>query len=77
MSDLPPGKYHTASGSEVLIREKGGTVIEFDWFEEDACIEAEPWIEDRKLLWSCDCCGEGEATLIPSGRKTNAQTMGL
>ena len=58
--DLQPGGYVTDAGSEVRIGGKhGGKVeIDFDWFEEDACLEAEPWVQDGELMWCCSCCDE-------------------
>jgi hypothetical protein len=63
--------YRTARGSRVEISgaHRGISVINWDWFEEGACIEARPVAEvnsrdDPHLFWSCDCCGAGQAPLI-------------
>jgi hypothetical protein len=63
-------RYRTASGSRVEIsgEHRGISVIEFDWFEEGACIEARPSAEtgDRDepmLYWFCECHGDGQARL--------------
>jgi hypothetical protein len=62
--------YRTARGSRVEIsgKHRGISVIDFDWFEEGACIEAHPTCEttdpnDAWLYWQCGCCGHGQARL--------------
>ncbi len=65
------GTYKTQAGSIVRISGKhsGIAEVEFDWLEEDACIECEPnpYPEDDGgrliLTWSCDYCGGGKAEL--------------
>lgn len=65
---LKPGTYHTEAGSIVKVGGKyGGAVyIDFDWFEEEACDNAEPWVSEGVLYWSCECHEiEGAAMLEP------------
>jgi hypothetical protein len=53
--------YRSENGSEVRISGKhwGVVEIEFDWFEEEGCIEADPTFDqdDLSILAVCDCCG--------------------
>ena len=63
--------YRTERGSRVEIsgKHRGISVIDFDWFEEGACIEAHPTSEvsnpsDAWLYWHCECCGCGQAKLM-------------
>jgi len=63
-------RYSTAHGSRVEIsgRHRGIVTIDFDWFEEGACVEAHPSCEtmdptDAWLYWQCECCGFGQAKL--------------
>jgi hypothetical protein len=62
---LAPGAYRTPKGSDVRVGGRHGNCleIEFDWFEEDACIEAEAWVQDGELVWECCCCGVFSAPL--------------
>lgn len=69
---LPNGKYKTAAGStlEVSGKHSGIYKVDFDWFEEGACIDCqcEPYPEewdkdDWRLIWHCDYCGGGNAKL--------------
>ena len=63
---LPDGHYRTAVGSEMWITRNGGkSVVEFDWLEENGCIECrvEPYEQDGNLVWHCDECGGGSAVL--------------
>lgn len=66
---LKPGKYRTESGSTMTISGKHGGIseVDFDWFEEDACIECsvESYDQDGYLVWYCDECGGGSAKLLP------------
>jgi hypothetical protein len=44
-------------------------VVDFDWFEESACIEASvvadvPRGLPGRLSWSCDCHEPGDAALV-------------
>jgi hypothetical protein len=63
------GHYRTEKGStaEVFGHHSGSYRIEFDWFEEGACIEACPSVDttggETWLHWNCDCCGSGQAML--------------
>lgn len=57
--------YKTERGSEMWAN-GGRSRVSFDWFEEaDACCDckAEPYAEDGYLVWHCDECGGGRATL--------------
>jgi hypothetical protein len=63
--------YRTERGSWVEIsgKHRGVSVIDFDWLEEGACIEAYPTCEtynpsDAWLYWHCECCGHGQAKLV-------------
>ena len=53
--------YRSENGSEVRVSGKhwGKIEIEFDWFEENGCIEAEPSFDkdDLAILADCECCG--------------------
>ena len=71
-SHLPNGRYETNNGSILEISgHHGGIVkIQFDWFEEGACIDCEcqPYPElfannDWRIVWCCDVCGGGNAKL--------------
>ena len=63
--------YRTPAGSTVEItgKHRGIVAITFDWFEENACMEAHP-VENMSdkdepmLTWSCECCGYGSARLV-------------
>lgn len=67
------GTYETKAGSIVKISGKysGIAEVEFDWLEENACIDCEPnpYPEDQGdsliLTWSCDYCSGGHAVLTP------------
>jgi hypothetical protein len=65
---LNNGIYQTAAGSVVSISgEHGGrSVIDFDWLEEGACCDCmpEPYEQDGILVWHCDECGGGSASLV-------------
>ena len=68
-------RYRTAAGSSVEIsgQHDGISVIEFDWFEERACIEAHPTCDiadedDAWLHWWCECCCPGSAKLVREGQ---------
>lgn len=69
-SGLEPGIYKTKAGSIVKVSGKHGGVVEidFDWFEENACCDSHPWIDDGFLCWACDCCCEpaSGAKLLPA-----------
>lgn len=63
-------RYRTDAGSRVEItgKHRGISTIEWDWFEEGACPEAHPVADvsrrdEQLLLWSCECCGSGQARL--------------
>jgi len=61
---LKKRKYKTKSGSTVVMN--GGIVINFDWFEENACCDCLPNVNvygQGYLTWYCDECGHGEAKL--------------
>ena len=64
---LPNGKYRTKRGSTVTISGKHGGIsrVDFDWCEEDACIDCEPraYDTDGHLVWDCEICGGGMAKL--------------
>ena len=64
---LPVGKYKTDAGSTMTISGKYGGIseVDFDWLEENACIECqpEPYEDDGFLVWHCECCGGGKAKL--------------
>ncbi|MBC8186443.1 hypothetical protein H8E88_35635 [candidate division KSB1 bacterium] len=69
---LENGKYRTKKGSIVTVSGKysGIAKVEFDWLEEDACIDCvpEPYpeefgINDYRLIWSCNYCDGGSAKL--------------
>ena len=65
---LTPGTYITKYGSEVTIRDKGGVIINFDWFEErGACDDCKPEVDsdDELLIWECEYCDGGSAKLEP------------
>ena len=53
-------KYKTKAGSTVEISGKynGIITIDWDWFEENACIESHPtWEEDTEsIVAHCECC---------------------
>ena len=53
---LKTGVYRTENGSVVRIS-GGRSEIDFDWFEEGACIDADVWVQDGELVWECECCG--------------------
>ena len=62
--------YSTAAGSRVEISGKHRSIstIDFDWFEEGACVEAKRNVnvelgDEPRLHWYCDCCGGGSAPL--------------
>lgn len=73
---LTNGAYITQAGSIVRISGKhsGIAEVDFDWLEEDACIDCKPnpYPEDDGdsliLTWSCNYCSGGHATLIPLAR---------
>lgn len=66
---MKPGTYKTKAGSTVVIAgEHGRSEVIFDWLEEqshdvDACIDCDPVVYDRWLIWDCEHCGGGEAEL--------------
>jgi hypothetical protein len=68
---LVVGRYRTAAGSLVTISgaHARNYAIDFDWFEEEACIECHPSVdfESCRLVWDCDYCDGGSAELIPEG----------
>lgn len=75
--------YRTEHGSTVRVsgKHRGIISIEFDWFEEDACPDAHPTADvsdphDPVLSWECDCCGYGEARLIPLRAETDGGQHG-
>lgn len=57
----------TARGSRVHAKGLRSWVIDWDWFEEGACIEASVEVDEQgqSIVWICDCgCGcEGRAEL--------------
>lgn len=63
------GSYKTERGSTALVygKHSGAWKIEFDWFEEGACIEAHPSVDfdgdEAWLHWNCECCDSGQARL--------------
>ena len=59
------GHYQTVNGSRVTVsgRHSGIYEIEFDWVEENACIECRPSVYDGSLVWDCDHCNGGRAML--------------
>jgi hypothetical protein len=46
----------------------GISEVEFDWFEEDACLDCipAPYDDDGYLVWTCPVCGGGKAKLEKS-----------
>jgi len=51
----------------VISGKHGGiSTVEFDWVEEDACVECqvESYDIDGYLVWHCDYCGGGKAKLM-------------
>lgn len=68
------GTYKTKAGSIVRISGKysGITEVDFDWLEEEACIECQPdpypeWDGNNLVLtWHCEYCGGGKAVLFPA-----------
>jgi len=67
MITLGSGTYQTKKGSTVEIYGSfnGSFLIDFDWVEEGACIEATPSILEDRLIWQCECCGSCDASLKP------------
>lgn len=65
---LPVGEYKTKAGSKMTVSgERGGiSQVDFDWFEEGACIDCEPEPYDSAgfLIWHCGECGGGRAKLV-------------
>ncbi len=59
--------YETEAGSTVTVsgRHGGEYDISFDWVEEAACVDCDPYVYDGALRWSCDFCGGGSAKLRP------------
>lgn len=57
-----PRHYRSAAGSTVTVPRWGVWEMEWDWFEEQACIEARPTFDDDPrepaIVASCDCCGD-------------------
>ena len=55
-------RFVSEKGSTVTVSGKHGGVfdIDWDWFEEDACIESHPTFnkdfEEPAIVASCDCC---------------------
>lgn len=64
-------EYGTRNGSSVRVegRHSGIITVNFDWFEEDACIGCIPDLDETRLsgfktlFWTCEECGGGEAAL--------------
>lgn len=59
----------TAAGSRVKPVGAASWTIQFDWFEEGACVEAVPELRksERRIAWSCPCCDcSGGAELTKS-----------
>lgn len=80
------GTYRTKAGSTVKISGKhsGISNVEFDWFEEEACIECDvdPYPIWNgicfTLQWDCEECGGGCAELLgvsPGETQKNAETV--
>lgn len=63
------GAYRTAAGSTMTVSgEHGGiSFVNFDWLEEGGCYDCvvEPYDDEGELVWRCEQCGGGRATLIP------------
>lgn len=67
------GTYRTPLGSIVTIdgKHSGIVTIDFDWFEESACIDAEPEVDrdTQELRWvcasGCGCDNRAPLELIP------------
>ena len=59
-------EYVTESGSTVK-SEGGRSFVNFDWVEEDACVECkvDPAPREGSLFWDCEECGGGSARLLP------------
>lgn len=65
---LPDGKYRTEGGSTVALSNNGTrSVVDFDWSNEDACIECEVnnYPDDDFLVWYCESCCGGRSRLMP------------
>jgi hypothetical protein len=62
----PHKLYKTANGSVVRIYDSGRIDIEFDWFEESACVDCEPYVDDSVLIlkWDCDICCNANSVLL-------------
>ena len=66
-------KFMTPSGSTVTVtgEHKGIVTVDFDWFEEEACIDCTPDIDEtracgfHRLHWTCESCEGGSARLTP------------
>lgn len=63
--------YRTAAGSRVTVEGRHSGIITIDWdrFEEGACVEARPEAEladkaEPMLHWSCACCESGNTRLF-------------
>ena len=71
---LANGHYVTAAGSRVEIFGKyaGAYRIDWDWVEENACIECQPCIDDGELAWHCEYCEGGRAKLVPAKEASDA-----
>lgn len=61
---MPSEIYRSSAGSEVTVSGKhmGIVAIDFDWFEEDGCIEADAEFDrsdpkDPAIIATCECCG--------------------
>ena len=73
------GTYHTDAGSLVTVAglHGGRASVEFDWFEENACVDCRPDRyperdgDELYLVWSCDECGGGRSVLRKLARKQN------
>lgn len=58
-------KFRTKKGSIVTVQGNRVTTGEFNWLEEDACIDCVPVVSPDfdMLTWECSECGGGAAEL--------------
>ena len=68
---LKNGQYRTRAGSTVRIsgEHSGIYEIEFDWVEENACVDCVPAVNDGYLSWHCERWGGDSARLYPVEEK--------
>lgn len=71
MQGVTSSRWRTACGSTVEVsgQHHGVVTIDFDWFEEGACIEAARSVSveigpEPMLHWECACCGAFSEPLV-------------